>query len=96
MSKGRITGECCTCKCEIVELVNDSVFGDGECNGCEYARYKSHSELFDALDYLLEQTVDMDLNYGVGLTEGEADARRIAHTAMAKFAKKTLPAEAGS
>lgn len=32
-------------------------------------------ELLEALDYLLEQTVDMDLKYGIGLSEGEEDAR---------------------
>ena len=32
-------------------------------------------ELIDALDYLLAQTVDMDLNYGIELTEGEEEAR---------------------
>lgn len=32
-------------------------------------------ELLEALDYLLEQTVGMDLKYGVGLSEGEEDAR---------------------
>jgi hypothetical protein len=41
-------------------------------------------ELLEALDYLLEQTVDMDLKYGIGLTEGEKDARAKAMTAIAK------------
>lgn len=32
-------------------------------------------KLLEALDYLLEQTVDMDLKYGITLSEGEEDAR---------------------
>jgi hypothetical protein len=43
-------------------------------------------ELLEALDYLLEQTVDMDLKYGIGLSEGEEDARA---KALAAFAKAT-------
>lgn len=38
--------------------------------------------LFTALHYLLQQTVDMDLNHGVQLTEGESDARTKALAAM--------------
>ena len=41
-------------------------------------------ELLEALDYLLEQTVDMDLKYGIGLSEGEEDARKKALAAIAK------------
>ncbi len=41
-------------------------------------------DLLHALDYLLEQTVDMDRNYGIELTEGEADARHVALEAIAK------------
>jgi hypothetical protein len=41
-------------------------------------------ELREALHYLLEQTVDMDLKYGIGLSEGEEDARTKALTAIAK------------
>src|SRR6266404_1051342 len=32
-------------------------------------------KLLEALDYLLAQTVDMDLKHGITLSEGEADAR---------------------
>ncbi len=35
-----------------------------------------NAKLRQALDYLLEQTVDMDLKHGISLTEGEADARQ--------------------
>jgi hypothetical protein len=41
-------------------------------------------ELREALDYLLAQTVDQDLKYGIGLTEGEEDARAMALAALAK------------
>lgn len=36
---------CRTCGSEIVETINDSCFRDGECGGCEYARYVSQTEL---------------------------------------------------
>jgi hypothetical protein len=42
------------------------------------------AELLEALDYLLEQTVDMDLKYGIGLSEGEEDARTKALAVIAK------------
>ena len=41
-------------------------------------------ELLEALDYLLEQTVDMDLKYGIGLSEGEQEARKKALAVIAK------------
>lgn len=41
-------------------------------------------ELLEALEYLLEQTVDMDLNYGIALSEGEEEARTQALAAIAK------------
>lgn len=41
-------------------------------------------DMLEALDYLLEQTVDMDLKYGIGLSEGEEDARTKALAAIAK------------
>jgi hypothetical protein len=40
--------------------------------------------LLEALDYLLTQTVDQDLKYGIGLTEGEEDARKQALAAITK------------
>jgi hypothetical protein len=43
-------------------------------------------KLLRALDYLLEQTVDMDLKYGITLSEGERDARAVA---LAAFAEAT-------
>ncbi len=41
-------------------------------------------KLLDALNYLLEQTVDMDLKYGITLSEGEQEARALALTAIAE------------
>jgi len=41
------------------------------------------SELIEALDYLLQQTIDMDLKYGITLSEGEAEARAKALAAIA-------------
>lgn len=44
---------------------------------------KAATALVEALDYLLAQTVDMDLKYGVALSEGEEDARALALAAIA-------------
>lgn len=44
--------------------------------------------LLEALHYLLEQTVDQDLNHGIELTEGEEDARQ---QALAIFAELDTP-----
>lgn len=41
-------------------------------------------ELVEALNYLLEQTVNQDLNHGITLTEGEVDAMNTALEALAK------------
>jgi hypothetical protein len=41
------------------------------------------SELVEALHYLLQQTIDMDLKHGITLSEGEADARAKALAAIA-------------
>ena len=41
-------------------------------------------ELLAALDSLLNQTVDMDLAYGIELTEGEQEAREKALAAIEK------------
>ncbi|MFT4175959.1 MAG: hypothetical protein QM627_04830 [Luteolibacter sp.] len=47
-----------------------------------------HHELLGALNELLEQTVDQDLNHGICLTEGEAAARERALAAIAKATGK--------
>jgi hypothetical protein len=39
-------------------------------------------KLLHALKYLLEQTVDMDLKYGITLSEGELEAKTIALAAV--------------
>ena len=44
----------------------------------------SAPKLLEALDYLLTQTVDMDLQYVVMLSEGEEDARAMASSAIAE------------
>jgi hypothetical protein len=41
-------------------------------------------KLLQALDYLLTQTVDMDLKYGITLSESEEDARAKALSAIAE------------
>lgn len=43
-------------------------------------------ELMQALDYLLQQTVDQDLKHGIALTEGEEDARQRALAIIARAA----------
>ena len=52
-----------------------------ESNACLIA---AAPDLIEALDYLLEQTVDMDLKHGIGLTEGETEAREKALAAILK------------
>ncbi len=47
-------------------------------------------QLLAALDYLLEETVDMDLTYGIALSEGEADARQKALDAIVKATDEEL------
>ncbi len=75
---------CSTCRSEIVSTINEGCFRDGECDACEYRRYRTQSPLLEALDYLLQQTVDMDLEYGIDLTEGEQEARAMALAAIAE------------
>ena len=48
------------------------------------------TQMKDSLDYLLEQTVDQDLKYGIGLTEGEEDARANALAVIAEAAGRTM------
>ena len=43
--------------------------------------------LLEAASYLLEQTVEMDLRYGVELTEGEKEAREQTIAALAAFGR---------
>lgn len=69
---------------------------DESCDASRQAR-QIESALADALDYLLQQTVDQDLNHGITLSEGEAEARRKALAAIANASqrqrrRKTPPA----
>jgi hypothetical protein len=45
MSKGKSYDTCRTCGSEVVETVNDSLFREGECDACEYLRYRTQSGL---------------------------------------------------
>jgi len=45
------------------------------------------AQLVDALRYLLEQTVEMDLHYGIELSEGEIEAREQALAAITNATK---------
>jgi hypothetical protein len=57
---------CKTCGSKIVEAVNESRFGDGECGRCEYRRYHSQPQLLaDAkamLDGIREHVGDLPAN----------------------------------
>jgi len=41
-----------------------------------------YRDLVEALDFLLKQTVDLDLANGIGLTDGEREARKKALSAL--------------
>lgn len=69
----------------IAETVEDHRDVDGEANAHVIA---AAPEMLDALEYLLEQTVNMDLAHGIDLTEGERDAR---NQALAIIAKARAP-----
>jgi hypothetical protein len=71
----------------IAEIAHSDEEGRIACPGQQDANRRliaAAPELLEALDYLLEQTVDMDLKYGIGLSEGEEDARAKALAAIAK------------
>lgn len=76
---------CKTCSSEIVATVNDSVFGDGECNACEYGRYKTQPECLEVLDELLSMTIDLDLATGNELTGSEKDLLDKAITLLGNY-----------
>ncbi|OWK39516.1 hypothetical protein [Fimbriiglobus ruber] len=55
-------------------------------------RMNCHERLVEALNYLLEQTVDQDLKHGITLSEGEEDARTKALAVIAEAAgSRILP-----
>lgn len=78
---------CVTCRSEIVETVNDSNFGDGECGTCEYQRYLMSPDLGTALDDLLELSVDQNQAAGNDLAEREQEVYERA-TALLKRANE--------
>src|SRR5258707_11879034 len=47
-------------------------------------------KLLETLDDLLTRTVDMDLKYGITLSEGEEDARALALSAIAAAAGRAV------
>ena len=53
---------------------------------CSLQDELSSLRLLEALDYLLQQTVDMDLKHGITLSEGEKDARQKALAVIAEAA----------
>jgi hypothetical protein len=91
----RLTGEAETVEdCDgeslaaLVDVAGDEDFSQSVAIDFEPERQrKAAPELLDALNYLLEQTVDMDLKYGISLSEGEEDARAKALAAIAKAAE---------
>lgn len=69
----------------LVDVAGDDEFTQSVAIDFEPERQrKAAPELLDALSYLLEQTVDMNLKYGIGLSEGEEDARAKALAVIAK------------
>ena len=66
-------------------VVNDlSVVIAQKCVMEEAQLFAAVPELIEALEYLLQQTVDMDLAHGIELTEGETEAREKAIEALTK------------
>ena len=72
MAEGRMVADICPC-------------GLDEEAGANARLIAAAPELWDALDSFLEQTVDMDLAYGIELTEGEKEARAKALAVFEKF-----------
>lgn len=75
---------------EVVYEVQD--LATGETIGYATTEENAHligaaRKLLDALNYLLEQTVDQDLKYGIELTEGEQEARKMALGAIQDAAR---------
>ncbi len=69
----------------LIDVVGDDEFTHSVIIDFEHEQMrKAAPQLLEALHYLLEQTVDMDLKYGITLTEGEEDARTKALGAIAQ------------
>jgi hypothetical protein len=76
----------------LIDLVGDEGFQNSVTIDFEPERLrKATRELLDALKYLLEQTVDMDLKYGISLSEGDEDAKAKALAAIAIAAQGEKP-----
>jgi len=75
--------ECCADYHDPIQEVQDIVREADNLIKTLPAVYHSAPALFDALHYLLEQSVDMDLKHGITLSEGEQYARE---KALAVFA----------
>jgi hypothetical protein len=57
----------------------------GSCQSADRLRVMhAGPKLLEALTYLLEQTVDQDVNYGIALSEGEQDAQAKALAVIAE------------
>lgn len=69
MSKGKTTGVCKTCESEMTATVNDSHFGDGECGGCEYERYRNHADLLATVIIIRNWTESLDYDDYDSMTE---------------------------
>jgi len=73
----------------LVDVVGDEEYQHSRWIDFEPERLRNAAPLLlEALDCLLAQTVDQDLKYGIGLSEGEEDARA---KALAAIAKATTP-----
>ena len=74
---------------EVIDAEGNTVFDTNERTPAELQEANARlgaaaPKLLEALDYLLEQTIDQDLKYGIGLSEGEEDARVKALGAIAE------------
>ncbi len=85
---------CTTCGSEIVESVNGSNFGDGECGPCEYARYRSQPAIREAADVLWTAIADTTNGCVEDPFEKHADELRAA-TAVLRKADEQFPQQHG-
>lgn len=77
------------CGDEIEPTINPSEYApEVRCVLCEQRMVETWHELLESLDYLLRETVDKDLEYGIELTEGEHQARDKALEIIARATAK--------
>lgn len=88
MNKGQLLAHCRTCGSDIVETVNDSVFRGGECDGCEYTRYRSQPALLQALERALP-FIEQEITdaYAVGEEAWAHEIETVLHEARDAIAK---------